>query len=333
MLVLAVQDRDVGPAERPVGAGQRLDGIDDGDGLVLRPGAGQDLDRGAVGAVGDEPLVGLEPRVVVGDQPVGGGQHVPDRAEVLLDPEAWRRTGRRGVGIVRRRATEPRVELGEGREAGAPEAVDRLVVVADDHDVVGPVRRPTEQLDQLDLGDVGVLELVDEEVAILALPAAQDVGPRLEQPRDGGDLLAEVERAAARELVLVGAIDPGELGQAEDLEGGTVDDVAGGEGVDARVLVAVDLAPVDGPAGAGDGPTGFAIGDLVGGVRIVVCVSRPRLRLVRRRGRRRRHLGQPGAARGCPARRACRTRLRSCRSAPRRRARSLGDVGVEVVGR
>ncbi len=104
------------------------------------------------------------------------------------------------VGVVRGRPREAVVELGEGGEAGAAEAVDRLVVVADDHDVVRPVRRPPEQLDELDLGDVGVLELVDQEVAELALPAAQDVGPGLEQLRDGGDLLAEVERAAAREL-------------------------------------------------------------------------------------------------------------------------------------
>ena len=82
---------------------------------------------------------------------------------------------------MRGRPREARVELGEGGEAGAPEPVDRLVVVADDHDVVGPVGRPAEQLDQLDLGDVGVLELVDQDVAELALPAAQDVRPGLEE--------------------------------------------------------------------------------------------------------------------------------------------------------
>ena len=130
---------------------------------------------------------------------------LPHRAEVLLDPEARRRAGRRRGRVVRGRAREPRIELGERREAGAPEPIDRLVVVADDHDVVGPVGRPAEQLDELDLGDVGVLELVDQDVAELALPAAQDVGAGLEQPGDGGDLLAEVEGAAARELVLVGS--------------------------------------------------------------------------------------------------------------------------------
>ena len=173
-------------------------------------------------ALGPQALVGLVAGLVALDQPVGGLEDAVDRAEVLLEPEARRRAGRPGGRVVDRRAREARVELGEGGEAGAPEAVDRLVVVADDHHVVGPVGRPAEHLDQLDLGDVGVLELVDEEVAELALPAAQDVRADLEQLGDGGDLLAEVERAAPDELGLVGAVDGRELGQAHDLEGGRV---------------------------------------------------------------------------------------------------------------
>ena len=162
-----------------------------------------------------------------------------------------------------RRPREARVELGEGGEAGAAEAVDRLVVVADDHHVVGPVGRPAEHLDELDLGDVGVLELVDEEVAELALPAAQDVRADLEQLGDGGDLLAEVERAAPDELGLVGAVDGRELGQAHDLEGGRVRDVGGGQGVDRGVLVGVELVPRVGVAVAADRPAGLAVGGLL----------------------------------------------------------------------
>ena len=139
------------------------------------------------------------------------------------------------------RAREPAVELDEGRVTRAPEAVDRLVVVADDHDVVRPIGRPAEELDELDLGDVRVLELVDEDVPELALVAAEDVGPMLEEARDGADLLAEVERAAAFELLLVGAVDEAELGEAEDLEGGAVDDVRVGELVDAREVGRVEL--------------------------------------------------------------------------------------------
>ena len=129
------------------------------------------------------------------------------------------------------------VELDEGRVARAPEAVDRLVVVADDHDVVRPVGRPPEQLDELDLGDVGVLELVDEEVAEVALLAAQDVRALAEEADDGGDLLPEVEGAAALPLGLVGAVDEGELREPEDLEGGAVGDVGVGEAIDDLALL------------------------------------------------------------------------------------------------
>ena len=59
--------------------------------------------------------------------------------------------------------------------AGTGRAEWRSWFEPDDHDVVGPVGRPAEQLDELDLGDVRVLELVDQDVAELALPAAQDV--------------------------------------------------------------------------------------------------------------------------------------------------------------
>ena len=139
-------------------------------------GADEELDRVAVGAVGREALVGLEAGLVVGDEPVGGGQDVaaPSGSSARSGGAAAGRAAC-ALGSCAGGRDEPRVELGERGEAGAPEPVDRLVVVADDHDVVGPVRRPAEQLDQLDLGDVGVLELVDQEVAELALPAAQDV--------------------------------------------------------------------------------------------------------------------------------------------------------------
>ena len=272
VLVLAVQDGDIGPAWFRAGPlpHHRLDGVDDGDGLVLRAGADEELDGVAVGAVRAQALVGLEASLVVRDQPVRDGQDVPDGAEVLLDPKTRRRARWSGVWVVHWRPGEPALELGERRETGAPEAIDRLVVVADDHDIVRAIRRPPKQLDELDLGDVGVLELVDQDVAELALPASQDVRARLEQLRDGGDLLTEVERAAARELLLVGSIDGGELGQAEDLEGGAIDDVGGGELVDLRVVLSVEAASALGAAGAGERPSGLAVGGLVGGVGVVV---------------------------------------------------------------
>ena len=214
-------------------------------------------------ALGPEALVGLEAGLVPLDQPVGGLEDVVDRAEVLLEPEARRRAGRPGDRVVDRRPREARVELGEGGEARAAEAVDRLVVVADDHHVVGPVGRPAEHLDELDLGDVGVLELVDEDVAELALPATQHVRADLEQLGDGGDLLAEVECAAPDELGLVGPVDRRELGQAHDLEGCRVLDVGRGQGVDRGVQSGVELGPRVRVAVAADRPAGLAVGGLL----------------------------------------------------------------------
>ena len=139
--------------------------------------AGHDeLHRLAGGPGRTQHLVRLVAQRVAADEPVGDGQHGLARAEVLLEAKTRRRARGDGTGVVRRRAAEAAVELDEGGVAGATEAVDGLVVVAHDHDVVRPVRRAAEQLDELDLGDVGVLELVHEQVAERALVAAQHVG-------------------------------------------------------------------------------------------------------------------------------------------------------------
>ena len=79
-------------------------------------------------------------------------------------------------GAQRRRGFEPLLEALERRVAGAAEAVDRLVVVADDDHVVRLVRPAADQLQQQDLGHVRVLELVDEDVPELVLVAARMLG-------------------------------------------------------------------------------------------------------------------------------------------------------------
>ena len=227
MLVLAVQDGDLGPGPTVFG----LDRVDDRGRLVLRVRAGDELDLGSGTARRDQPLVRLVAGEVGRDQAVRDREDGLDRAEVLLDPHArWRRDA--GRWVVERRALEPPVELGEGREARSPEPVDRLVVVADDHEVGGSIRRPREHLDELDLGDVRVLELVDEDVAVLTLVAAEDVRAALEELGHGGDLLTEVEGTAALELRLVGAVDHRKLAEAHDLECGAVDDVGRASSVD-----------------------------------------------------------------------------------------------------
>ena len=191
----SVQDCDVAPGAR---LGQRLvglaDALDDGVGLVLLIGGDDDLDRGALITGRQQRLVELQPRVVVDDEPVGGGQDVPDRAAVLEQRDLLDRLCR-SSGVPRRRLAEALLEAAEGGIRGAAEAIDRLVVVTHDHDVVGLVRSTADELEDRDLGHVGVLELVDEDVAELALVAEQQVRS-LGQQLDGAQhLLAEVERA------------------------------------------------------------------------------------------------------------------------------------------
>ena len=94
------------------------------------------------------------------------------------------------------------LEVGDVLARGAPEAVDRLVVVADDHDVA---MLADEQAQQLALGEVRVLVLVHEHVAEALRDAPPDAGPLLEQPEGAQDQLAEVERAGlGQEPVVVG---------------------------------------------------------------------------------------------------------------------------------
>ncbi len=191
------------------------------------------------------------------------------RAEVLLDAHPRRWAGCRTIGVVRGRHREPPVELAEGGVARATESIDRLVVVAHDHHVVGAVRRPAQQLDELDLGDVGVLELVHQQVSELALPAPEQVRPHLEQLRDGGDHLAIVERAPGDQLRLVRPVDGRELRQAHHLQGGAVDDVCARELIDLVVPLKRDLLPGDRPTGATDGATRLPVGGLGHGVRVI----------------------------------------------------------------
>ena len=148
-----------------------------------------------------------------------------------------------------------------------------------------------------------------------------------------GDLLAEVERAAARELVLVGVVDGGELGQPEDLEGGAVDDVGRREGVDPRVVVArrTSSRPLARP-GAGDRAARLAVGGLRRRRRVVVgrlaaCLGA----LVRAHpGVRAADLAErlEVALRREPSRGGLEAAVALLEDAP-----LLGDEGVEVVGR
>ena len=116
----AHQDGDF--VERVAFALQLLDLLADGAGLFLRiPGAGHaDLLAGHV--VGTQRLA--EPALIVGDEMRGGGEDVPGRAIIALQPDHG------GTGEVV-------LEAQDVVDLGAAPTIDRLVVVADAADVFG----------------------------------------------------------------------------------------------------------------------------------------------------------------------------------------------------
>ena len=215
--------RDAGHVERPqdrVGVAVRADE----DGVVAGGGPGldptPDLGRDPVGllgtraehlepdrrgsrrdALGPEPLddarPDLEPvRVVEPDEPVRG---VEDRRE-------------RAVVPTQDDGPCPEISVLEGEDVvdrGTAERVDRLVVVPDHGHVavlLGECR------DELGLGAVGVLELVDEDVP----EAVRDLAPRgRRRPHEAEgqrDLVAEIDAPGRGHQVLVGRVRPRQLG-------------------------------------------------------------------------------------------------------------------------
>src|SRR5205085_9556424 len=90
----------------------------------------------------------------------------------------------------RSRIAMPLAEAQDVADRRAPEPVDRLIVIADDRQVAMSLGNDR---DELRLGAVRVLELVDEDVpeASLDLVAGRCRGP--DQPQRARDLVAEVD--------------------------------------------------------------------------------------------------------------------------------------------
>ena len=178
-----------------------------------------DLDRVALPDLRPQRL-GLLPAVVA-DHRVGGIEDRLRRAVVLLELDDV------GVG-------ERVLELEDVRDVGAPEPVDRLGIVADDHQVAVLAG---EQLQPAVLGVVGVLVLVDEDVAKAVGVALADLGEQLEHVDGAHEQVVEVHRVHAVQLALVGAVDVGDRLLEE-----RADHLAVGLGVAQLVLGVGDLA-------------------------------------------------------------------------------------------
>jgi len=118
-------------------------------------------------------------------------------------------------------AGEDAREVEDVAHLGPAEAVDRLVVVADDAEVGATGSRAGgagEEAQELELGDVRVLVLVDEDHAEALAGAEGDCLVLAQEPRGEADEVAEVDVARAAQALLVGRVDaPHELGVREGL--------------------------------------------------------------------------------------------------------------------
>ena len=160
----------------------------------------------AVALVGPQALV--PPVGVAGDHRVGRRQDALGGAVVLLQHD------RDGVGEVL-------LELDDVADAGAAEGVDGLVGVAHHAQLTRrhPRRGGRHQLaDQLVLGVVGVLVLVDEHVPEPAPVVLGDGGQPLQERHRLHDQIVEVERVGRAQPGLVDGVDLGDL--ALELHGG-----------------------------------------------------------------------------------------------------------------
>ena len=132
---------------------------------------------------------------VVGDDRVGGVEDGLGGSIVLVEND------HAGVGVVL-------LEVGDVADVRAPEPVDRLVGVTDHTEVA---MSGGELLDQHVLGAVGVLVLVDQDVAEPLLVLGQDVGKGAEKLDRDHQQIVEVHRRRLEQALLVEAVDVGDL--------------------------------------------------------------------------------------------------------------------------
>ena len=136
-------------------------------------------------------------------------------------------TGRRAAVVDRQiDAREPRQRIGQGKyppHVGQSPAVDRLVVVADQEDLVAGAASSRASRSWR---TIHVLRLVDQQVLALRAPAAEEGRPGLQQPERPRDQVVEVEAAGVLQSLFVGqegAGDRARVGIGGHLGGGHAD--------------------------------------------------------------------------------------------------------------
>ena len=148
-------------------------------------------------------------RVVESDQPIG---RVEDRRE-------------RPVVASQDDGPCPDIALAEIEDVvdrGTAKCIDRLVVIADDGHVPVPLG---ECRNQLGLGAIRVLELVDEDVSEATGDRVSRGGRRPHEPKCERDLIPEIDAAVGRKQRLVHVIGTCELGLSPGILGRSIRDL------------------------------------------------------------------------------------------------------------
>ncbi len=125
------------------------------------------------------------------DDPGGGGEDLRGRAVILLEPDD-------------QRAREIALEFQDVADLGAAPAVDRLIIVADAAQILVLLRQETQP--QI-LRDIGVLVLVDQQIAEATLVGAEDLGIGGKQGQIMQQEVAEIDRVHRREALLIAAVE------------------------------------------------------------------------------------------------------------------------------
>ena len=159
--------------------------------LVLLVLGEQHLDRHPVVELGEERLV--EHMGVVGDQYVGAFQNTPLGAIVLLQLDELE-------------AGEILVQQHQVLRLGTAPGVDGLIVIPY-HCEAGPLA--DDLLHQLVLAGVGVLILVDQQVADLVLPAGTHLLVVLQQQGRHHDEVIEIQRVVGHHLAVIALVELG----------------------------------------------------------------------------------------------------------------------------
>ena len=142
--------------------------------------------------VGEEPLG--DPPGVVGDDGIRGVEDRLGRAEVLFEQD--------GGGV-----REGLLELQDVADIRRPEPVDRLIRVSDHADVAVLA---SEQEDELVLGTIGVLELVDEDLGKPFLIGPTDLVVALQDHDRLHEQVVEIHGVGGQQPTLVLGIDVGD---------------------------------------------------------------------------------------------------------------------------